>query len=495
MADYGALSLVPPLLTIAIALYSKNVLFALSCGIFSGSLIIVDFNPFAAVLNSVENQVLKEISSGTQVQVILTIFVIGGFVKLLEVSGGASAFARKMSSIVTSGAKAQLLAWLTGIGIFFTDSGNSLIVGPLYRTLFDEFKICREKLAYILDTTSSPISILIPFIGWGAYIMSLIERSYQEIGRDENAFSVLINVIPYQFYAFLALAAVPILVLSGREFGPMRATQMKYRASLKENEAMQEQLANPEADDNDRIGVFLYPLAVMLLLIGGLITWHATHGGISGIHIRSTLVIAYIAASFTCMEMMRRYQSVSYAESLAVFIKGAESLVYISIVLVLAWSLSSVTKDVHTADYLASIISGSVSPTFFPMIVFALGALISLSTGSSYGTFAILMAIAVPLGFELNASMYLTIAAVLSGGLFGDHVSPISDTTVLASAGAECSHLAHVTTQGAYAAVTGFVALLAFGAAGIYESGLVLPLAIVVLVILLNVLLRTNRKE
>ena len=495
MADYGALSLVPPLLTIAIALYSKNVLFALSCGIFSGSLIIVDFNPFAAVLNSVENQVLKEISSGTQVQVILTIFVIGGFVKLLEVSGGASAFARKMSSIVTSGAKAQLLAWLTGIGIFFTDSGNSLIVGPLYRTLFDEFKICREKLAYILDTTSSPISILIPFIGWGAYIMSLIERSYQEIGRDENAFSVLINVIPYQFYAFLALAAVPILVLSGREFGPMRATQMKYRASLKENEAMQEQLANPDADDNDRIGVFLYPLAVMLLLIGGLITWHATHGGISGIHIRSTLVIAYIAASFTCMEMMRRYQSVSYAESLAVFIKGAESLVYISIVLVLAWSLSSVTKDVHTADYLASIISGSVSPTLFPMIVFALGALISLSTGSSYGTFAILMAIAVPLGFELNASMYLTIAAVLSGGLFGDHVSPISDTTVLASAGAECSHLAHVTTQGAYAAVTGFVALLAFGAAGIYESGLVLPLAIVVLVILLNVLLRTNRKE
>jgi len=495
MADYGALSLVPPLLTIAIALYSKNVLFALSCGIFSGSLIIVDFNPFAAVLNSVENQVLKEISSGTQVQVILTIFVIGGFVKLLEVSGGASAFARKMSSIVTSGAKAQLLAWLTGIGIFFTDSGNSLIVGPLYRTLFDEFKICREKLAYILDTTSSPISILIPFIGWGAYIMSLIERSYQEIGRDENAFSVLINVIPYQFYAFLALAAVPILVLSGREFGPMRATQMKYRASLKENEAMQEQLANPDADDNDRIGVFLYPLAVMLLLIGGLITWHATHGGISGIHIRSTLVIAYIAASFTCMEMMRRYQSVSYAESLAVFIKGAESLVYISIVLVLAWSLSSVTKDVHTADYLASIISGSVSPTLFPMIVFSLGALISLSTGSSYGTFAILMAIAVPLGFELNASMYLTIAAVLSGGLFGDHVSPISDTTVLASAGAECSHLAHVTTQGAYAAVTGFVALLAFGAAGIYESGLVLPLAIVVLVILLNVLLRTNRKE
>ncbi len=494
MEDYGALSLVPPLLTIAVALYSRNVLFALACGIFSGSLIIADFNPFAAVLDAVENQILQEVASGTQVQVILTIFVIGGFVKLLEVSGGAGAFARRMSEVVTSGAKAQLLAWLTGVGIFFTDSGNSLIVGPLYRTLFDEFKICREKLAYILDTTSSPISILIPFIGWGAYIMSLIERAYLEIDLEENAFSVLINVIPYQFYAFLALASVPIIVLSGKEFGPMRTTQMQYRARVEEkaSELEQVQLANQRAGETNQISIFLYPLAVMLVLVGGLITWHATHGGISGVHIRSTLIIAYISASFTCMEMMRRYQSVSYTESLAIFIKGAESLVYISIVLVLAWSLSSVTKDIHTADYLASIISGSVSPMYFPMIVFVLGALISLSTGSSYGTFAILMAIAVPVGFELNASMYLTIAAVLSGGLFGDHVSPISDTTVLASAGAECSHLAHVTTQGAYAAVTGFVALLAFGAAGIYESGLVLPLAIVLLVIVLHLCLRRN---
>lgn len=503
MEEYGALSLVPPILTIIVALYSKNVLFALSCGIFSGSLIIVGYNPFAAVLNVVEDQILEEISSGTQVQVILTIFVIGGFVKLLEVSGGASAFARRMTSVVTSGAKAQLLAWLTGIGIFFTDSGNSLIVGPLYRTLFDEFKICREKLAYILDTTSAPISILVPFIGWGAYIMSLIERSYLEIGLDENAFSVLINVIPYQFYAFLALATVPVIVLSGKEFGPMKVTQTQYNQQLEQErereeekaETNSEEFVNPEPVNSDRITIFLYPLGVMLLLVGGLITWHATHGGISGVHIRSTLIIAYISASFTCMEMMRRYQSVSYVESLGIFIKGAESLVYISIVLVLAWSLSSVTQDIHTADYLASIISGSVSPMYFPMIVFLLGALISLSTGSSYGTFAILMAIAVPVAFELNASMYLTIAAVLSGGLFGDHVSPISDTTVLASAGAECSHLSHVTTQGAYAGVTGFVALMAYGAAGVYESPFVLPLAIVALVILMNIMLRTSNRH
>ena len=487
MDDYGILSIVPPLLTIAVALYSKNVLLALVCGILSGSFIITDFNPFNAILNAIEDQVLQEVTSGTQIQVVLVILIIGGFVKLLEVSGGASTFATKMSQVVTSKARAQLLVWVSGLGIFFTDSGNSLIIGPLYRSVFDRFRLCREKLAYILDTTSSPISILIPFIGWGAYIMSLIDRAYAEVGLDEDAFTVLINVIPYQFYAFLALATVPIIIFTGKEYGPMARVQQRYLDTVDRND-IQEEAATSSADSNvsaAHIGIFIYPLGVMLLLVGGLISWHATHDGISGVHIRSTLIIAYLSASLTCAEMMRRYQSISYKESLGVFIKGAETLVYISIVLVLAWSLSSVTTDIHTADYLAAIISGTVAPMYFPMIVFALGAVISLSTGSSYGTFAILMSIAVPVGFELGASMYLTIAAVLSGGLFGDHVSPISDTTVLASAGAQCDHLSHVTTQAAYAGLTGLVALFAYGMAGAYETPLVLPVAICLLFILM----------
>ena len=502
MNDYGVLSIVPPILTILIALYSKNVLLALACGIMSGSLILTGFNPFYAVLNVMEDQVLKEISSGSQVQVIMIIFIIGGFVKLLEVSGGAGAFANKLTSIVTSRAKAQLLVWLSGLGIFFTDSGNSLIVGPLYRSVFREYKICKEKLAYILDTTSSPISILIPFIGWGAYITSLIDKSYAEIGLDEDAFVVLIKVIPYQFYAFLALATVPIIIYLGKEYGPMKRSQEQFISSLNAPESgvtidkaqQTEDELKPDATEH-RVSIFLYPLGIMLLLVGGLIIWHATHGGLSSVHIRSTLAIAYLAASFTCMEMMRRYQEKTYTESLGIFIKGAESLVYISIVLVLAWSLSSVTKDLHTADYLASIIGGRIDAMYFPMIVFTLGAVISLSTGSSYGTFAILMSIAVPVGFELGASMYLTIAAVLSGGLFGDHVSPISDTTVLASAGAECNHLSHVTTQAGYASVTGLVTLLAYGVAGAYESAYILPVAIIVLFISMYMMMKLFGKR
>jgi len=491
MQDYGFLSIVPPILTIFVALYSRNVIIALIVGILSGSLIITNFNPFDALLDAIENQVLAEFTTGTQSQVIITMMVIGGFVKLLEVSGGAKAFALRMLRIVSTRAKAQLLAWMSGLAIFFTDSGNSLIVGPLYRSVFDEFKLCREKLAYILDTTSSPISILIPFIGWGAYIMSLIEKTYAEAGLTENEFSVLINVIPYQFYAFLALLTVPIVIFTGKDYGPMKRIQAEYlefdkfRTADTEDEATDE-----EAIANTPVGMFLYPLGVMLLLVGSMITWHATHGGITGAHIRSTLIISYLTASLTCMELMRRHQSRGYVEMLGDFIKGAESLVYVSIVLVLAWSLSSITSDIHTADYLASLISGSVMPAYFPMLVFVMGALISLSTGSSYGTFAILMAIAVPVAVQLDASMYLTIAAVLSGGLFGDHCSPISDTTVLASVGADCPHLNHVTTQGAYAGLTGVVTVLAYWMAGVYETPYVIFVAIVILFFAMTMAMR-----
>jgi Na+/H+ antiporter NhaC len=487
MQDYGFLSVVPPLLTIFVAIYSRNVILALIVGILCGSLIITDYNPFNAVLNAVEDQVLKEFAAGTQVQVILAIMIIGGFVNLLEQSGGARAFAGTMTRIISSGAKAQVLAWCSGLAIFFTDSGNALIIGPLYRSVFDQFKLCREKLAYILDTTASPISILIPFIGWGAYIMSLIESAYEDIGLTENAFSVLLNVFPYQFYAFLALLTVP----------PMRRVQEQYLIDLERRKEKITATSSVEirAGEDEHLGIFLWPLGVMLVMVGSLITWHWNHDGITGVHIRSTLAISYLTASMTCAIMMKRYKSVKYGESLTIFIKGAEKLVYISIILVLAWSLNSVTNDLRTADYLASVISDTVAPAYFPMIVFVLGALTSLSTGSSYGTFAILMAIAVPVGFELGASMYLTIAAVLSGGLMGDHVSPISDTTVLASVGADCNHLSHVTTQGAYAFLTGAVTILAYWMAGVYETPYVLFLAVIILFISMTLAMRFFGEE
>ncbi len=491
MQDYGFLSIVPPILTIILALYTKNVIVALVLGVASGSLILTGFNPFDAAKNAVEEQILVEVSVPSQVQVIVTMMVIGGFVRVLDVSGGATAFARRMARIVSTRVKAQLLAWLAGLAVFFTASGSCLIVGPLFRSVFDEFRLCREKLAYILDTTASPISILIPITGWGAYIMSLIEKNYTTVGLTDDAFAVLISVIPYQFYAFLALLTVPMIILTRRDYGPMRRIQAEYDEALAlPGSPTADAVAETEGEAEERLGLFLYPLGVMLLLVAGQIGWHWTHDGITGTHIRSTLIIAYLTASLTCMELMRRYQSKPYTESIAVFIKGVESLVYVCIVLVLAWSLSAITGDLGTAEYVASIIGGTVSPAVFPTLVFVLGAFISLSTGSSYGTFAIVMAIAAPVGVYLEASMLLTIAAVLSSGLLGDHCSPISDTTVLASFGADCNHLNHVTTQAAYAGLTGLVTVFALLLAGIYETPLVLAAAVLVLFIAVKLSMR-----
>ena len=489
MHEFGSLSVIPPILTIFIAFYTKNVVFALIIGILSGSLIIEAFNPFAAIINAIEDQVLTEFTNGTQSQVLITMMVIGGFVKLLDLSGGATAFARKTLEIVSTKTKAQLLAWFSGLAIFFTDSGNSLIVGPLYRSVFNEFKICREKLAYILDSTSSPVSILVPFVGWGAYIMSLIEKSYTEIGLQENEFSVLISVIPYQFYAFLTLLTVPIIILTGKDYGSMQKAQKTFKENSIQSDKSQV-INNKESNISSPISMFTYPLTVMLILVISLIAWHATHGGITGAHIRSTLIIAYLAASLTSMEMMRKYFGKTYTELLTAFIEGTKSLVYVSIILVLAWSLSAVTNDLKTAEYLAALITEIINPIYYPMLVFLLGGIISLSTGSSYGTFAILMSIAIPIAFLIDASMYLTIAAVLSGGLFGDHCSPISDTTVLASMGADCPHIKHVETQLSYAILTGTITCIAYLLAGIYESPYILFGAVIILFLVINLIMR-----
>ena len=307
MDEASILSIVPPVLTILVALYSKNVIVALIVGILSGSLIITEFRPFAAILDAIENQVLC------------------GIYERHTVPGADHDDGDRWICKVARG-----LRWCQGVrqahagyrqhqgqspaarlgirpGDIFTDSGNSLIIGPLYRSVFDEFKLCREKLAYILDTTSSPISILIPFIGWGAYIMSLIEKSYAEIGLTENEFTVLIKVIPYNFYAFLALLTVPVVIMTGKDYGPMLRIQ-NDPASLRSSAPTESDSGEDQAASTP-VGMFLYPLGVMLGLVTVLISWHATHDGITGAHIRSTLIISYLTASLTTMELMRRHQA------------------------------------------------------------------------------------------------------------------------------------------------------------------------------------------
>jgi Na+/H+ antiporter NhaC len=502
MPDVGLLSLLPPILTVVLAVWTRNIIVSLSIGVFAGSMILQNYNPFDATLDMIESRVFVQISVPSNIQIIFTMMAIGGFIRLLEVSGGAHAFARNMTGFITNGARAQMATWVSGLMIFFTDSGNALIIGPLFRPIFTELKICREKLAYILDSTASPVCILMPFIGWGAYIMGLIEQSYADAGLTEPALNVLLNVMPYQFYAIFTLAAVPFFILSGGDFGPMARAQRRYEALRRYEERLlvpppeSRQIDTSESEAVEPLAMplalFVVPLTILLGLIGMLLMYFARLDDMSSIHVRSTMTIAYVAASVASAVLMHHYQKVGMDASLGNFIKGAETMVYVVVILILAWSLSSVIKDLGTAQTLSTLIGQEMKPALLPAIVFVLGAIISIATGSSWGTFAILMTLAVPVAVNVGAPLYLTIGAVLSGGLFGDHTSPISDTTVLASIGADCAHIDHVSTQLSYALATGMTAFLTFIAAGLLDSAWVGVVGLGVLLLVIFMLGRNS---
>ncbi len=479
MEDYGALSVIPPVLSIILAVYTRNIIFSIAMGAYSGALIIAGFNPFMAFAELLEKHAFIQVSSGSNTQVLVVTLSIGGFIHMLDKSGGAKAFAGLMVKFIGSPVKAQLAAWTTGLGIFFTDSGNALIVGPLFRPVFRQLKICREKLAYIIDTTASPICILIPFVGWAVYIMNQIEVAYASVGLEEDSFQVLLSVWPYQFYAMLALLSIPMILSSGKDFGPMARAQDRFNQALKDGTLDDEEPEN-ETADMPKLRTVVLPLSVMLGTMVIYVGYFAITDGVRSLHVRAGICLAYIFASLACAYLMKQDRGVSYNDSLNMFIRGMQKLVFICFVLVLAWTLSSICNEMKTGDYLASLIGDTINPNFLPLIIFFLGAMMSFATGSSYGTFAILMIIVVPMAYALEAPMILCVAAVLSGGLFGDHTSPISDTTVLASMGAGCAHIDHVTTQFAYAALNGVMTALAFVVAGFYQSPYIIFLIIIV---------------
>ena len=491
MTDYGILSIVPPLVTIILAITTRNVIMALGLGGLSGAIIVSGFNPFHGTLYFVGEKIFSQIASPSNNQVIVTIAVIGGFIKLIEESGGAQAFARHMTKFVPTSVKAQFATYLCGLGIFFTDSGNSLILGPLFGPIYKKLGICKEKLAYILDSTAAPVCILIPFISWGAYIMSLIESTYADMGIEANPLTILLSAMPYQIYSILTLVTVPTIIFLNKDFGPMAKAQEEYKPD-NQFETKIEKKEEVVLEGETSIAAIAIPLFTLLgsLSFFMIYFFNFSEAGLSSVNIRTSLFISYALAALSSALYMKKKYNKNFQDSLNLFVDGGKSLFFIFYILILAWTLSSVCKDLGTGPYIAASIKSFISPSIFPMIVFLLGALISLSLGSSYGTFAILMPIALPVALDLQISLYVTLGAVLSGGLFGDHTSPISDTTVISSMGADCDHMRHVNTQLVYSALTGGVSAVCFVLAAVYESPFVLILGAILQVAVLYFVMR-----
>ena len=486
-------SLIPIVITLFISLTTKNVVVGLFAGVLSGVAMInglfIHGDPSETFGVMIKSYISPQLTDSYNAGVIVLLVFIGGFVALMEKSGGGYAFADKVTTWVKSKFQAQTSAWLGGIIIFFSDLGTPLIVGPVCRPLFDKLKISRQKLAFIIDSTSSPVAILIPFIGWGVYIMGLIQKEFTALNVELSDWDAFIGAIPFQFYAILAIAIVPLVAFKKLDFGPM--AKAEYAAEKGNIHISSETSKEIFTHKNAKASFVWAPLLVMGLVLGFmLVPLGFPFEKVSGSVFRSALSTAYFFAAATLICLMAVYKVRNWSEGISVYMKGMGNMMQVAIILILAWSLSSVGKELGTAAYIAEQAQNGFPHWLVPAVAFLLAAIISFATGSSWGTFAIMMPLVISTALAIDAPLYACIGAVLSGGLFGDHCSPISETTILSSTGAGCDQFEHFKTQLPYALLNGGIALVSFVIAGLIENPLIFVFALVAQVTLVFIFAR-----
>ena len=501
MQDFGLLSLIPPILTIILAIKTKNVIISLFTGLFSGVLILNNYNPFTSIQSVIGDYFFVQLTDSYNAGVIVLLSFIGGFVALMEYSGGAKAFAISVSKFINTKIKTVLSAWIGGILIFFSDLGTPLIVGPIFEPIFDKAKISREKLAWIIDSTASPVAVLVPFIGWGVYVMGLLEKEFQTLNLPISDYTAFINAIPFQFYPILCLVLVPLICVIGLDFGPMAKAEKR----VSEEGLIHPKGSNPmrKGDKFDEAGeikskpslVFIPILVLLGTLLVILVPLGFPFKKIDGGTFRVALSTSYLFAAISIILLMLKNKIKTFKESFDLYISGMQRMVYVAITLILAWSLGSVIKNLGTSSFIIQIVDGNLPVFLIPLLIFICGACMSFATGSSWGTFAIMIPLAVPLAVSLNAPLFVSIGAVLSGGLFGDHCSPISDTTILSSTGAGCDLIDHVKTQTPYALVAAVVTAISYLIAGFIENKFIILFSIFMLFILVFIIYKVTLKK
>ena len=474
--EVGILSIVPIVLTIALAIWTRNVILSLFTGLLCGALIICGGNPVEALKATVGEYIIPRLLDSYNAGIIVLLVFIGGFVTLLEKSGGAEAFARKVANFIDTRCKTQIAAWIGGILVFFSELGTPMIVGPIFAPVFKKMRISKEKLAWIIDSTASPVCVLIPFIGWGVTSMGLIQAEFDNLGitamTDWTAFC---SAIPYQIYPILCLCLVPLVAFTGKEFGAMARAEKNARKGIfsalpNEDTPKKDMLTNKKVSPL----VVIIPLVVLFITLFGIL---APKGfpvkQVPGGEFRVALISGYLLAAVTMILLMKFYKVMPIKQGISTYLKGCSKLFDCIVMLILAWGLSTVGDILGTSEFIVSIVQGAIPYWLVPSLVFLIGAIMSFATGTSWGTFAIVMPIAIPMAYHLDASLIVTIGAVLSGGLFGDHCSPVSDTTILSASGANCELMNHTWTQLPYSVLCAAVTFVGFIAASITESVIV----------------------
>ena len=469
MTHPGWVSLLPPLLAIVLAIWTRQVYLSLAAGVWAGATILAGWNPVAGLGGAIERAVVVFADAGNT-RVILFTMVIGALIATIESSGGVRGFVDwvERRRLVTGPRGARLLAFAVGGVIFIESNITVLVSGAIARPLFDRYRISREKLAYLIDSTSAPICILIPLNAWGAYILTLLAG----LGVQDTL-GVFAGAIPLNLYAIAAVLLAGVVAVTGLSLGAMRRAEERTRggALLWENA---KPLVDPEVlapAPTTRIPPravnMLLPVAVMVLTmpVGLLVTGDGDVRAGSG----STSVLWAVAAGLAAAWLLLLFQRGATVDELtATGLKGAGGLIPMALVLLLALAIGGVARDLGTGPYIAGLTAGRVPPWLFVPLVFLISAGIAFATGTSWGTFAIMIPIVVPAAAASGLPLEPFLAAALSGGVFGDHASPISDTTIVSSMAAATDHIDHVRTQLPYALLAGGVATAGFAVVGAF---------------------------
>ena len=469
MSDVPTLfSLAPIVLALIISVWTRQVILGLFVGLYVGVLMLTGPAPIESLTRLMSEHLVPQLADEYNAAVLILLAVIGGFVALMERSGGGYAFAKRLASTLGSKSRTQISAWSSGIVIFFSDLGTPLIVGPAFRALFDRIGLSRQKLAYVIDATAAPVAILVPFIGWGVYIMSLLNQQVENLGLGSSDYELLLSALPYQLYAWLTLAAIPLTAIIGYDFRLMREADTKAALRSNNDEALDTSVGGDQ--ESARASFIWLPL----LVLGATLLWTLVPLGfpferISGSQFRAGLSAAYFTATLSLIALLLYYKTHRFLSSVSIYIEGMGRMMPIAVMLLLAWSMSDILGLLGADAYVANWVAGAISAENLPLLIFLVACLVSFATGSSWGTFALLFPLALPAAVSVEASLALSIAAVLSGGLFGDHASPISETTLLASAGAGVEPIDHFKTQLPYALCNGGLCLVGLWLAAVSQ--------------------------
>jgi tetracycline resistance efflux pump len=445
MENLGIVSVLIPLFIIIMAIITKDVVVSLLSGIFLGELVVHQFQPLTTTLVMLDGFVAL-FAEEWRTQTIIYALLVGAIIKLISDVGGVQGFVgyldRKYKNL-DSPKGSLVLAYILGVVIFVESSITALVAGTVAKPVCDKNGVSREKLAFVCDSTSAPISSIIVFNAWGALLLGLIMTAINSSVIEGEAISLLIESIVFNFYSIISIFIVLAVILFNINIGPM--AHAKAHKIEKQNFSTEHTSKSPL--------LMILPIIVLIAMVPVSLYYTGNGDILKGSGTTSVFyaVITTLVFMYFYYVPARQLKHKAYFQSLYA---GISDMIPIVLILLLAFMIGNVIKDLGTANYLAELLNGKISPILLPLLVFLVAALTSFSTGTSWGTFAIMMPIALALAATFDIYIPIMIGAVISGGVFGDHVSPISDTTIISSMASGCDHIAHVRTQMPYALIS-----------------------------------------